>query len=353
MRNFAILCTAAALCFAACRKEQQPHHPPAPAAKGLYVLNEGLFNMNNSSLTLYDLETGIAQTDFFELTNGRKLGDTGNDMGTYGSKLYIVTTGSSQLEVLDKKTGKSVAQVPLFEGSRARQPRALAFHNGYVFVACFDGKVLALDTLQFELKYLGQAGQNPDGMVLANHKLYVSNSGGLNFPAYDSTVSVFDPQTLTELRRITVGTNPGAIAADAYGDVYVVSRGNYSNIPSGITVIDSQTDLPKLRLNTEALQLYVFGDTAWITWIDYAGSMQSRIALMDVRSKHIVNPQFITDGTQPETVYGLHVDRSRGWVFVADARSFIHTGQVHVYNLSGKRQLSFTTGMNPSRMISW
>ena len=55
----------------------------------LLVLSEGLFNMNNSTLTLVDLQTGNIDYDHFRSTNGRGLGDTGNDMQLYGSKIYI------------------------------------------------------------------------------------------------------------------------------------------------------------------------------------------------------------------------------------------------------------------------
>ncbi len=339
--------------LAACSKENQQPKPKPSLLHGLYVLNEGLFNMNNATLTRYDFETSTSFTDYFEHTNGRRLGDTGNDMAIYGSKLFILTTVSSQLEVLDAATGRSLARVPLFDGNLARQPRALTFHDGHVFVACFDGKVLAIDTADYQIKNIGIAGQNPDGIAFAGNKLYVSNSGGLNFPTYDNTVSVLDPRTLTETKRITVETNPGAVVADAYGDVYVVCRGNYGNIPSSLAIIDSRTDAVKHTLQSPVLQLFIYGDTAWLTHIDYSGSMQSRIALMDVHSKQIVNEGFITDGTLPETVYGIFVDRSRKLVFIADARSFMHTGAVHGYNVTGQRQFSFSTGLNPSKIVGW
>ena len=41
----------------------------------LYVLSEGLFNMNNSTLTLLDFDAHRLNTDFFQTTNERKLGD--------------------------------------------------------------------------------------------------------------------------------------------------------------------------------------------------------------------------------------------------------------------------------------
>ncbi|HMM12264.1 MAG TPA: YncE family protein, partial [Bacteroidales bacterium] len=62
---------------------------------------------------------------------------------------------------------------------------------------------------------------------------------------------------------------------------------------------------------------------------------------------------FISDGTMPETVYGIHVDRSLGVVYVADARSFVHTGVVNAYDRQGRKQFSFSSGMNPSKMVMW
>jgi YVTN family beta-propeller protein len=62
-------------------------------------------------------------------------------------------------------------------------------------------------------------GQNPEGLAVSNGKLYVANSGGLNFPDVDSTVSVIDLTTHTELLKITVGKNPGGVCVDSEGDV--------------------------------------------------------------------------------------------------------------------------------------
>ena len=64
---------------------------------GIYVLSEGLFNQNNSTLTWIDFTTGqpdswVSATgssyDAFEKVNGRRLGDTANDMILYGGRIY-------------------------------------------------------------------------------------------------------------------------------------------------------------------------------------------------------------------------------------------------------------------------
>ncbi|HMM12265.1 MAG TPA: YncE family protein, partial [Bacteroidales bacterium] len=171
----------------ACRDEKPLPQPEPAGNERMYVLNEGLFNMNNSTITLFDPESRSALTDYFEITNGRKMGDTGNDMAIYGGKLYVVLSGSSQVEVMAAATGKSLRQIPLFDGQRARQPRAIAFLDRHAFIACFDGTVIALDTASLQITGMAIAGSNPDGITVAGGKLYVSNSGGLNFPHYDNT----------------------------------------------------------------------------------------------------------------------------------------------------------------------
>lgn len=341
------------LMLLSCRDEKPRPNTPQPGTKRLYVLNEGLFNMNNSTLTVFDIENRVALTDYFEQINGRRLGDTGNDMGIYGSKLYVVITGSSQVEVLEASSGKSIRQIPLFDEQRARQPRAITFLGNKAFVACFDGMVVAIDTTTLQITGMVRAGSNPDGIVASGEKLYVSNSGGLNFPTYDSTVSVIDPVHLVELRKIRVGVNPGSIATDGTGEVYVVSRGNYGSVASSIAVINTSTDAVKLTIPLPASSLFIYGDTAFITHIDYNSAVQSRIALLSVSTELILAEEFITDAKRPETVYGIYYDRSRGLVFVADARSFVNTGKVLCYNTSGKLQFSFETGLNPSKMAGW
>ncbi len=340
------------LLLVSCTDEKPDPQTLPSGTKSLYVLNEGLFSMNNSSLTLFDQESRSAFTDFFEQTNGRRLGDTGNDMAIYGGKLYIVLTGSSQVEVLEAGTGKSLRQIPFFDGQRARQPRAVAFWGSKAYVACMDGMVVAIDTASLQIEAMVRAGSNPDGIAASAAKLYVSNSGGLNFPHYDSTVSVIDVASLNEIRKINVGINPGAIATDPRGEVYVVRRGNYGSVPPALVVINPTTDAVKLEVQIPVLQLFIYGDTAWLTHIDYSGSMQSSIVLWDTKSEVLLTNQFITDGTMPETVYGIFADRPRELVYVADARSFVNTGMVHAYNLQGIKQFSFPAGLNPSKMVA-
>lgn len=75
-----------------------------------YVLNSGDWQSANSSLTMCDLEAGDVEQNYFELQNGRSLGNTANDIIVYGSKVYIAVSGESTIEVtsLDASSIKQI-----------------------------------------------------------------------------------------------------------------------------------------------------------------------------------------------------------------------------------------------------
>jgi hypothetical protein len=345
------------LIFVSCKKE-----PIAPIKiptiidtsyqiKGMYILNEGLFNMNNASLTYYNFSDSTPTTDYFKQQNGRQLGDIGNDLEIYGGKMYIVVSTSSQLEIVDLVTGKSIQRIPIFDGNKPRQPRKIAFCKNKAFLCSFDGTVEVIDTTSLTIETVIKVGRNPDGVAVVGNKIYISNSGGLDNPNYDKTVLVIDYNTLTEIKKIPVLINPTYMATDNYGDVYVVSRGNYDNVKMRLQVIDSKTDTVKKTFNDfEALNLTIKGDTAYVYYYDFTSGSGSKILLLNVKDETIIRQNFITDNTKIETVYGIAVHPLSGDVFITDAHNFTNMGEVFCFGANGKKKYSFKAGLNPSYM---
>lgn len=328
---------------------KQPETPKVTT--GAFVLNEGLFNLNNTTLTYYDFASEEATTDYFEQKNERGLGDTGNDLKRYGSKLYAVINVSSQLEVIHPKTGESIRRVPMFDDEDVpRQPRYIAFHKGYAYVCSFDGTVGRLDTATLEFDKFITAGRQPDGICVANDKLYVTNSGGLDFPDYDNTVSVINTTTFEEIKKITVGINPYVIQADSDGDVYLVSRGDYGDTPYKFQRIDADDDAVTTFDGLEALNFTIDGDLAYLYNYNYA-TQESSIKVLNVKTETIVSENFITDDNEITIPYGIDVDPLNGDVYITDAIDFTTTGDVYCFSKEGKLKFKFEAGLNPNNVV--
>ena len=192
--------------------------PTETGTAELYVLCEGLFNQNNSSLARFSFGNQQMVRDYFKAVNRRGLGDTANDMAIYGSKIYVIVNISSTVEVIDFRTGSSLKQIQMLaENGSSRQPRYIAFHKKKAYVCSYDGTVARIDTTSLSIEAITSVGRNPDGICVQNEKLYISNSGGLDYSSglgVDNTVSVVDIATFKESSKLTVGPNPGKIVAN-------------------------------------------------------------------------------------------------------------------------------------------
>lgn len=320
----------------------------------LYILCDGNYSLNNSTLALYDFNRNQLDNDFFQTMTGRKLGDTGNEIQQYGSKLYIVVNASSQIEVLDAFTGESLSQIPLFDGTVARQPRYLAFWQNKAYVCSFDGTVARIDTASLEVDAFAQAGRNPDGIAAGNGKLYVSNSGGLDFASslgYDNTVSVIDIATFTEVKRITVGLNPYRIRTDDFGYVWVACRGDYGQEAGSWWCIDSNADKVITSYSLEVMNFDLLGDLAYLYHFDNE-LQESWIKVFNLKTRQMERESFITDGTTITTPYGINVNPVNGDVFITDAGNYVTSGHVYCFRSDGSLRYKLShVGVSPNSVV--
>ncbi len=342
--------------------------PSETTVSGMYILCEGLFNMNNSTLSYYDFthaemvsfqdedKRGSDKTsyDFFKMQNARKLGDTANDLQRYGSKLWCAVNVSSQLEVMDLTTGRSLRQIPLFnESGVGREPRTFAFADGKAYVCCFDGTVARIDTASLAVEALVNVGRNPDGICAAGGKLYVTNSGGLEPKRPDNTVSVIDLRTFTESKKITLRENPGTIHADAYGNVYAVSRGIYDETAGDYDCrlhrIDSRTDEVVADYDLPVLGFTISGSKAYM--YSYRAGADA-VLVMDTRTGQLIDENFIKDGSSFLHIYNITVNPSNNDVYICDAQNYTVNGLVYCFGSDGRRKFTLDAkGLNPNSIV--
>jgi len=328
--------------------------------KGVFVLSEGLFNQNNSTLSWIDFGTGRPDSwtpstgrsfDCFEKVNGRRIGDTANDLLLYGSRLYIAVSESSTIEILDASTCSSLKQIPLSHNGIESQPRRMTAQGGYVYVCCFDGTVTRIDTVTMTADATVKVGRNPDGICYANGKLYISNSGGLDTQNPDNTVSVIDINTFTETKRIPVRSNPGIIHAHD-NSVYVVSRGIFDygtmDYDSRLHRIDTRTDEVTATYQIPILNMDIADGKAWFYGYGAGGTIQ----ILDLATGQILDSDFITDGTRVECPYSIKVEPNTRKVYVCDALDYVTPGSLMCFSPDGRLLYSVTgIGINPNTVV--
>ncbi|MDB4923745.1 YncE family protein [Mucilaginibacter sp.] len=330
--------------LASCHKDKiipKTDNPTATRA-GLYVLNQGGFGSNNSTLTYYDYTTKQLTADLLSSANGgSKIGDTGNDIEIYGSKMYIIVNNSNRVDVVNAKTGKLIKQ------DSVHQCRSVAFYKGNAFITSYDGNVAVMDTTTLAISKYITVGRNPEQLVVSNDKLYVANSGGLSFGNPDKTVSVIDLTSLSETKKITVTADPVSLAADTYGNVYVISLGDFASVKAGITIIDNKTDAVKSQMAPSLgynIPIVAQGDFVYYVTAD------NKIAVYNAKTQTAAQANFITDGTAITTPYALAADALSGEIFVTDAKDYASNGTLYAFDKTGKLEYSIAVGINPGKI---
>jgi hypothetical protein len=322
---------------------------PDDITSAFLVLNEGLFQNNNSTITWFHWHTQQKSDDLFKQKNFFGMGDTGNDLGIYGEKIFILMNNSHILHVIHKRSGKLITQIQFNENGIGASPRYMAFHRGNVYVSAFNGYLYKIDTTGLTVQNKVLLGKNPDHILLVDDELWISNSGGL-IPEGDSTLSIIDLNTFTEIDRITVGRNPGSLTYDG-NFVYVVSRGDYVSIPSRLIKVHKNT---KTLIKDEELALssiHYFQGKLYKTGY-YFESNSSVLHEIDPVSFENISPNLIAHlniqtlyGFQQLDVFGQPVN------VILDARQFVNQGKVVVCDPNFSPIFEFTAGLNPSKIV--
>jgi hypothetical protein len=328
---------------------------PDPIGANFYLLNEGNMGMNLSTLDYLDKKAGVYKSNIYgEVNPGvvKELGDAGNDLKIYGSKLYAVINQSNKVEVMEATTAKRIGIITI------PNCRNIIFYKGKGYVTSFDGAgyVAEIDTTTLTVLRKTTVGRQPEEMAIIGDKMYVANSGGYSPSNYDRTVSVVDMNSFTQIRQIDVAINLHRIRPDAYGDLYVTSRGDYYNIPSKLYVIDSHTDAVKDSFNTGVTNLCIKGDSAYVFGVQYSYITNTNTVtygIINVKTEAIINTAFITDGTdkQIKVPYGLAIDPVTSDIYVTDAKNYILPGTLYCFDKTGKKKWSVSAGDIPAHIV--
>lgn len=336
--------------------------------RGFYLVNEGNMGSNKCTIDYLDYFTGLYARNIYAERNPnvvKELGDVGNDIGIYGSKMYVVVNCSHKVEVMDAKTGIRLGQVDIPNCRYVRFYRGSAYVSSYVGPVRIDpdapkGAVYRVDTLSLEITGKVSVGYQPEEMEIIGDYMYVANSGGYRAPNYDNTVSVIQMVDFKQVRQIPVGINLHRLKKDKYGKLWVTSRGNYENISSRLYVMEKKRGYNQMTVTdtipVACSNMAFYGDSLYYyatEWNNYTSSNTITYGIIDVTTKEVVSQNFITDGTEKDITipYGIAIHPETGDIFVTDAKNYVSSGTLYCFDKSGKKKWSVRTGDIPAHIV--
>lgn len=340
---------------------------PDTSIRGFYLVNEGNMGSNKCTLDYFDYFTGLYARNFYAERNPnviKELGDVGNDIGIYGSKLYVVVNCSHKVEVLDSRTGTRLGQVDIPNCRYVRFHRGKAYVSSYVGPVLIDpdapkGAVYEVDTTSLKVTRKVSVGYQPEEMEIVDDYMYVANSGGYRVPNYDNTVSVIQMVDFKQVQQIPVGINLHRLKKDRYNKLWVTSRGDYQSRPSRMYVMDKRRGYNQMIV-TDTLpfgvsNMAIRGDSLYFystEWNNYTQSNTITYGIVDVRTKQLVSSNFITDGTEKEITipYGIAVHPETGDILVTDAKNYVSSGTLYCFDRLGRKKWSVRTGDIPAHI---
>lgn len=217
--------------FAGCdKKDTGVDSTPPPTATTLLVLNS-----LGKSLSAIDLDADSVYN------NIATLGSAPNQVVYHSGRIYVVNSLSNSIQVFGSDY-QAVGTVYLGAGSN---PWNLAFLNDTkAYVTCLQSdsvKVINIATLSVTGGV--HVGVGPEGVAIANGKVFVTNSGFnvLDYSYSPGTLSVIDPVADTVLTTITVEKNPQALALAPNGMLHVACTGDYATVRGKIVVVNPVT----------------------------------------------------------------------------------------------------------------
>jgi DNA-binding beta-propeller fold protein YncE len=347
--------------------EDIPVEPPsADGFAGFYLLNEGNMGSNKSTLDFFDYKTGVYQRNIYAAANPsvpKEMGDVGNDIRIYGSRLYAVINASNKVEVMDAKTAKKIGQIEI------PNCRYIKFDKEFAYVTSYAGPieinpnytqkgyVAKIDTASLAVIDKCIVGFQPDELEITGGKIYVANSGGYmgagNTEKYERTVSVIDLVSFKEEKRIDVDYNLHHIKADNRGDLWVTSRGDYKQLPSRLYFIDKAQQKVTDTLPIAASNFFLDGDSLYVYSTEWSYVSYSNVisyAVVNTRTREVVSNSFITDGTDRsiEIPYGIMVNPVTKDIYVTDAGNYVSPGILYCFSKEGKKKWNVRTGDIPA-----
>lgn len=344
-----IILASVALLYTSCKDDDDNIIPSPDTTNGVFVVNEGSFGAGNGSVSYLSLTTGVMTNNLFENVNGFPLGDVAQSMTIHNGHAYVIVNNSQKVEVLKSTDFTSLHTIGGLMGPRYM---VAAGNKGYIS-DWFANEIKVVDLTSHTITKSIPVGNGPEQMAIIGNVLFVTNVGGFGM---DSTVSIINLTSETNVGTLQVGTNPNSIVTDANGKMWVLCGGSTGPDYIGGTADDIAGSLYKinpLNFTTEMkfematfmhpVKLQTNGTKTDLYFLAGTDGYTGKIMKLDINATTL-NPLLFAN----KEFYGLGIDPVSGIVYGGNVPGFTQNGYIFRYSTSANLVDSMEVGIAPN-----
>ncbi|RPA66716.1 surface layer protein [Cyclobacteriaceae bacterium YHN15] len=327
--------------------EEGQQIPLGEFEKGVLVINEGAFGVNDGEIYHYDPITGLIKSNIFEGKNRRPFAGLIQDMVEAEGRLYLVAN-TGKVEVVDPRDFLSKGAV--VEGLDIS--RSIVTTNQKLFIADwgpYDANFNSPNSYVAVVDDLDGGGitkkipvsSRPEKMFVSGNQIFVATTAGKKLE-----VISLDSETITSFQDLEGSPGGffellGTLILYAYDAEMVYfhqidkTTGNIQGVlPVGLKWATSNFTL------SEDGEMLIITSTGWPDYND-------AIARVSIVNRQVLNEAIFTGSG----FYGIGYHPGLKEIYVGDNNGFQGNGTVIVLDQNGQQKKSFAVGRGPSGFL--
>ena len=355
----------------------------ARAEERIIVLNEGMWQADNGRLTYFE-NGSVVSNQWFRDRNGRKLGDTPNDIIQVNDDLIAIAINWSNIVQFITPLGYAVAAIEDIPNNRR-----LCSDGKFVYVTSYGhecatiygmryftrGFVAKIDLSNYRVVATCEVGYEPEGIALYDGRLFIANTGGYAEQEgdhdYETTVSIVNAATMT-VEKVIDTHIPNLFGEMSQSGRYLCinSPGDYYETEACGLIFDCEQALT----SSDCFVRFNYPATYSCTTIDgnflVVGSNFSYLTGQYEFSYLTINPMQMmksrgasgltralpgsigTDFAAMSQPYGIYVNPYTGYIYGTDAGSFEGAGYLYQWSPAGQLLGKHKVYINPGHFLA-
>ncbi|MES2620910.1 MAG: DUF5074 domain-containing protein [Bacteroidota bacterium] len=309
-----------------------------PTSKGVYIVNEGLYNSGAGEVSFYDPETKQISNNLFTSANGYSLGDVAQSMCIRDSVGFIVVNNSAKVEVVRIPSLQKVLTINI----PASSPRfVLPVNDSIAYVTeLYANKVYVVNFRRGQLVKAIPVPQYTEHLVKIDEYVFAEGKKIYSNPSAKGALMRLRIADHSYVDKIEFDGDAGGLVLDKDNHLWIAidetsaEKASLKCFDKNLNLVLTKT-IGDFGFNPNSLSIDGNGEKLFF---NSGKSLYSS----EVNSTNDPSLLFTTTGTG---IYSMNVDPVNSDIYVSDALDFVQRSRIYRYDKTGQLIHSFIGGV--------